>query len=99
MRQCFKWNLVKSQIILFNFFSLSATKILKAQVRHGSCWGDPQCICAIAARSGLDVFIIDFCHEREFIDFPRCDDHSLQVLRDEDLTYRVTYIYNMSLKS
>lgn len=70
----------------------------EAQVRHGDCWGDPRCICAVAARSGRDVFIIDFCHEREFIDFPNCDDQSLQVLRDEDLTYRIIFPTGKTMK-
>lgn len=70
----------------------------EAQVRHGSCWGDPRCICSVAARSGRDVFIIDFCHEREFIDFPRCDDQSLQVLREADLTYRIIFPTGTTMK-
>lgn len=71
----------------------------EAQVRHGSCWGRPQCVCAVAARSGRDLFIIDVCNGREFIEFPLCDDKSLQVHRESELIYRVVYPTGTSLKA
>lgn len=46
-------------------------------------------MCAVAARSGRDLFIIDVCNGREFIEFPLCDDKSLQVHRESELIYRV----------
>ncbi|XP_062579694.1 von Willebrand factor D and EGF domain-containing protein-like [Saccostrea cucullata] len=70
----------------------------KVQVRHGSCWGIPRCVCAVAARSGRDVFVLDFCSGREFINFPMCEDKSLQVYKDGDFKYRVIFPTGTSLK-
>nr|XP_022323219.1 von Willebrand factor D and EGF domain-containing protein-like [Crassostrea virginica] len=71
----------------------------QVQVRHGSCWGPPQCVCAVAARAGRDVFIIDFCNGQEFINFPQCDDKSLQVHKETDLTYRIVFPTGTSVKA
>lgn len=60
------------------------------QVRHGSCWGRPRCVCAVAARAGQDVFTMDFCSGKQDINFPLCNENTLKVIKEHDKRYKVT---------
>lgn len=61
------------------------------QVRHENCWGRPRCVCAVAARSGQDVFTIDACYRRQYINFPICKENSLKVIKETDKVYKVDF--------
>ncbi|XP_056017049.1 von Willebrand factor D and EGF domain-containing protein-like [Ostrea edulis] len=63
----------------------------EVQVRHTSCWKYPRCICGVAARSGQDVFMIDFCDQKRTINFPICRDHSIKVIKESDKEYKITF--------
>lgn len=62
---------------------------LQLQVRHENCWGRPRCVCAVAARSGQDVFTINACNSRQYINFPICNENSLEVIKETDKVYMV----------
>lgn len=49
----------------------------------------PRCSCAVAVRSGKDVFIIDICNSKSIIHFPSCDDGTLKVIKTDDRYYKV----------
>uniref|UniRef100_K1QCJ6 Uncharacterized protein n=1 Tax=Magallana gigas TaxID=29159 RepID=K1QCJ6_MAGGI len=61
------------------------------QVRHENCWGRPRCVCAVAARSGQDVFTIDACYRRQYINFPICKENSLKVIKETDKVYKIIF--------
>lgn len=64
----------------------------KVQEKHHLCHEDylyPQCSCAVAVRSGKDVFIIDVCDSKFKIHFPSCDDQVLKVIKANDKYYKV----------
>ncbi|XP_062608125.1 von Willebrand factor D and EGF domain-containing protein-like, partial [Saccostrea cucullata] len=64
----------------------------QVQVRHHKCFNpNARCICAIAVRSGRDVFIFDACNGRQYINFPICDDKSLKVVRVTDKSYKIFF--------
>ncbi|XP_048779375.2 von Willebrand factor D and EGF domain-containing protein-like isoform X2 [Ostrea edulis] len=63
----------------------------EVQVRHTSCWKYPRCVCAVAARSGQDVFTINFCDQNRYINFPICRDHSMKVIKESDITYKIIF--------
>eukprot|EP00105_Crassostrea_gigas_P015202 XP_011432123.1 PREDICTED: von Willebrand factor D and EGF domain-containing protein [Crassostrea gigas] len=63
----------------------------EVQVRHGSCWGRPRCVCAVAARSGQDVFTIDACNGSQYINFPICNDNALKVIKETDKVYKIIF--------
>lgn len=62
----------------------------------------PRCSCAVAVRSGKDVFIVDIC-DKQFIHFPSCGDGVLKVIKTNDKYFKVSLIsfkiYNMALRS
>ena len=66
----------------------------KVQVRHENCWGTPRCVCAAASRAGQDVFTIDVCSGRQYINFPICNEHSLKVIRLSDKIYKVIMLFH-----
>nr|XP_022317659.1 von Willebrand factor D and EGF domain-containing protein-like [Crassostrea virginica] len=70
----------------------------EVQVRHGSCWGPPRCICAVAVRAGQDVFTIDFCSGTHYINFPICKDKSLKVIKEDDFSYTILFPTGTSVK-
>lgn len=63
----------------------------------------PRCSCAVAVRSGKDVFIVDICNIKPIIDFPSCGDGVLKVIKINDKYFKVSLIlfkiYNMIYKS
>lgn len=61
------------------------------QVRHENCWGRPRCVCALAARSGQDVFTINACNSRQYINFPICNENSLKVIKETDKVYKIIF--------
>nr|XP_022287793.1 von Willebrand factor D and EGF domain-containing protein-like isoform X2 [Crassostrea virginica]XP_022287794.1 von Willebrand factor D and EGF domain-containing protein-like isoform X2 [Crassostrea virginica] len=61
------------------------------QVRHGSCWGRPRCVCAVAARAGQDVFTMDFCSGKQDINFPLCNENTLKVIKEHDKRYKIIF--------
>nr|XP_022339990.1 von Willebrand factor D and EGF domain-containing protein-like isoform X1 [Crassostrea virginica]XP_022339999.1 von Willebrand factor D and EGF domain-containing protein-like isoform X1 [Crassostrea virginica] len=61
------------------------------QVRHGSCWGRPRCVCAVAARAGQDVFTMDFCSGKQDINFPLCNENTLKVIKEHDKRYKIFF--------
>ncbi|XP_061171056.1 von Willebrand factor D and EGF domain-containing protein-like [Saccostrea echinata] len=64
----------------------------EVHVRHHKCfWPNARCICALAARSGRDVFIFDACNGRRYINFPICDDKSLKVVKVTDMSYKIFF--------
>ncbi|XP_062600788.1 von Willebrand factor D and EGF domain-containing protein-like isoform X2 [Saccostrea cucullata] len=64
----------------------------QVQVRHHKCFNpNARCICAIAVRSGRDVFMFDACNGRQYINFPICDDKSLKVVRVTDKSYKIFF--------
>lgn len=70
--------------------------ISQVQVRHSICWSTARCVCAVAARSGQDVFTIDVCNQRQFINFPICNENSLKVIKETDKVYKVCLLISIS---
>lgn len=73
----------------------------KIQTEHHQCtpyYEGPQCICAVAARAGRDVFVIDLCEGNGAINFELCEDNVLQVFKIHDKSYKVlkiSYYWNL----
>ncbi|XP_062607422.1 von Willebrand factor D and EGF domain-containing protein-like, partial [Saccostrea cucullata] len=62
----------------------------EVQEKHFMCTHGATCNCAVAVRSGRDVFTIDMCgRQREIINFPLCDDSVLKVVKKADRLYEV----------
>nr|XP_022311532.1 von Willebrand factor D and EGF domain-containing protein-like [Crassostrea virginica] len=72
-------------------FYRNENHLQEIQVRHGSCWGAPRCVCAVAARAGQDVFTIDACNEVPYFNFPICNENSLKVIKESDKTYKIIF--------
>ncbi|XP_061171058.1 von Willebrand factor D and EGF domain-containing protein-like [Saccostrea echinata] len=72
-------------------FYRNENHLQEVQVRHENCWGRPRCVCAVAARSGQDVFTIDACYKRQYINFPICNDNSLKVIKETDKSYKIIF--------
>ncbi|XP_065927240.1 von Willebrand factor D and EGF domain-containing protein isoform X2 [Magallana gigas] len=72
-------------------FYKNAAHLQEVQVRHENCWGRPRCVCAVAARSGQDVFTIDACYRRQYINFPICKENSLKVIKETDKVYKIIF--------
>lgn len=62
----------------------------------------PRCSCAVAVRSGKDVFIVDICNKQPIIHFSSCGDGVLKVIKTNDKYFKVFLISfkisNMALK-
>lgn len=66
--------------------------ILQVQTKHRIChslYSFPHCTCAVSIQSGQDVFLVDVCGEREFIDFLSCNDSVLKIHQIHDKLYKV----------
>lgn len=66
--------------------------VWQVQTKHHLCdpnQGIPRCNCAVAVRSGKDVFLIDFCNSVTIINFPSCEDKVLKVIKTNDRYYKV----------
>ncbi|XP_062601346.1 uncharacterized protein LOC134263057 isoform X2 [Saccostrea cucullata] len=62
----------------------------EVQEKHFSCYTGVTCNCAVAVRSGRDIFTIDICtNNRELINFPLCEDKVLRVTKLTDRRYMV----------
>ncbi|XP_061170968.1 von Willebrand factor D and EGF domain-containing protein-like [Saccostrea echinata] len=64
------------------------------QSRHHLCFPSnnfPMCVCAVAARAGRDVFVIDFCGANGAIKFELCDDNVLVVIKVNDKHYKIYF--------
>ncbi|XP_048767376.2 uncharacterized protein LOC125674294 [Ostrea edulis] len=72
-------------------FYKNSDHLQEVQVRHANCWGSPRCACAVAARSGQDVFTMDFCDSRRYINFPICKDKSLKVIKETDKLFKILF--------
>lgn len=67
----------------------------KVQEKHHDCYThrqDIKCSCAVAVRSGKDVFVIDVCNSKTVISFPSCEDKVLNVIKKNDKYYKVIKI-------
>ena len=76
-------------LALFFFF------FRKVQEKHHLChprYPYPRCSCAVAVRSGKDVFIVDICNAKTVINFPTCDDKILKVIKVDDRYYKVKLV-------
>ncbi|XP_062570182.1 uncharacterized protein LOC134232241 [Saccostrea cucullata] len=63
------------------------------QSKHHLCfarYNGPWCVCAVAARAGRDVFIMDLCGDNGVINFELCEDNSLKVTKIYDMHYKQT---------
>lgn len=68
----------------------------KVQEKHHLCHENylyPRCSCAVAVRSGKDVFMIDVCDSKFLIHFPFCGDKVLKVIRANDKYYKVFFFF------
>ncbi|XP_062578161.1 LOW QUALITY PROTEIN: uncharacterized protein LOC134240066 [Saccostrea cucullata] len=66
----------------------------EVQEKHHMCHPDysyPRCTCAVAVRSGKDVFIVDICSTQTVINFPSCEDKVLKVIKATDKLYKVIF--------
>lgn len=84
--------LLKSALLDDMFNSTAVMFILQVQVKQRLChslYNFPQCTCAVSVQSGQDVFLVDVCGEREFVDFLSCNDSVLQVHQIHDKLYKV----------
>ncbi|XP_056007282.1 uncharacterized protein LOC125666050 [Ostrea edulis] len=64
----------------------------EVQVKHHLCHPShtyPRCTCAVAVRSGRDIFTVDICSGNKLINFPLCEDKVLKVIRKNDKRYQV----------
>lgn len=69
---------------------------LKVQEKHHLCherYTYPRCSCAVAVRSGKDVFMVDICNSKSIIHFPSCGDRVLKVIKTNDRYYKVFLKY------
>ncbi|XP_061167273.1 uncharacterized protein LOC133176126 [Saccostrea echinata] len=77
-------------------FILYRNKIYQQEVqeKHHKCYhayNYPRCTCAVAVRSGKDVFIVDICNTQTIINFPTCEDKVLKVIKTSDKLYKVIF--------
>ncbi|XP_061167222.1 von Willebrand factor D and EGF domain-containing protein-like [Saccostrea echinata] len=66
----------------------------EVQVKHHRChphYSYPRCTCAVAARSGGDIFTVNICYGQTFINFPLCEDRAFKVMRKNDKYYQVLF--------
>ncbi|XP_062603711.1 uncharacterized protein LOC134265508, partial [Saccostrea cucullata] len=66
----------------------------EVQEKHHMCHparSYPRCTCAVAVRSGKDVFIVDICGTQTVINFPSCEDKVLKVIKATDKHYKVIF--------
>ncbi|XP_048750156.2 uncharacterized protein LOC125662024 [Ostrea edulis] len=64
------------------------------QSKHHPCFPSrtgPWCVCAVAARAGRDVFVIDLCGGNDVINFEFCEDNVLKVTKVNDKHYKVYF--------
>uniref|UniRef100_A0A8W8NV44 VWFD domain-containing protein n=1 Tax=Magallana gigas TaxID=29159 RepID=A0A8W8NV44_MAGGI len=64
----------------------------EVQEKHHLCYpaySYPRCSCAVAVRSGKDVFMVDICNSKSIIHFPSCGDRVLKVIKTNDRYYKV----------
>ncbi|XP_056003375.1 uncharacterized protein LOC125657435 isoform X3 [Ostrea edulis] len=54
-------------------------------------YNGPWCVCAVAARAGRDVFVIDLCGRSGVINFELCEDNVLRVTKVHDRHYKVYF--------
>lgn len=55
------------------------------------CLGNTVCNCGTAIRYGADVFVINYCGGRRVISFLTCQENKIQVSKENDLKYIVSY--------
>ncbi|XP_061170736.1 uncharacterized protein LOC133180186 [Saccostrea echinata] len=70
------------------------------QSKHHLCipsYDGPWCVCAVAARAGRDVFVIDLCGENKVISYELCEDNVLKVTKIHDKYYKVYFPTGTSL--
>ncbi|XP_061190172.1 von Willebrand factor D and EGF domain-containing protein-like [Saccostrea echinata] len=70
------------------------------QSKHHLCfpsYNGPWCVCAVAARAGRDVFLMDLCGDNGVINFELCEDNSLKVTKIHDKHYKVHFPTGTSL--
>ncbi|XP_061185215.1 uncharacterized protein LOC133193273 [Saccostrea echinata] len=70
------------------------------QSKHHLCfpsYDGPWCVCAVAARAGRDVFVIDLCGENKIIGYELCEDNVLKVTKIHDKYYKVYFPTGTSL--
>lgn len=82
-------SVTKNELILLTF---AFTFYQKVQEKHHRChqrYPYPRCSCAVAVRSGKDVFIVDICNSRAIINFPSCGDKVMKVIKVNDRNYKV----------
>lgn len=68
----------------------------KVQEKHHICspgYSYPRCSCAVAVRSGRDIFVVDICNSRTVINFPSCEDKILNVIKKNDRYYKVGHFW------
>ena len=74
----------------------------KVQEKHHLChpsYSYPRCSCAVAVRSGKDIFTVDICNSRTIINFPLCEDKTLNVIKKNDRYYKVKQSFISSKSS
>ncbi|XP_062579358.1 von Willebrand factor D and EGF domain-containing protein-like [Saccostrea cucullata] len=70
------------------------------QSKHHLCfpsYDGPWCVCAVAARAGRDVFVIDLCGENNVISYELCEDNVLKVTKIHDKYYKIYFPTGTSL--
>ncbi|XP_061170731.1 von Willebrand factor D and EGF domain-containing protein-like [Saccostrea echinata] len=70
------------------------------QSKHHLCipsYDGPWCVCAVAARAGRDVFVIDLCGENKVISYELCEDNVLKVTKIYDKYYKIYFPTGTSL--
>ena len=83
-------------IVFFNVLYLHLFLCQKVQQKHHRChrrYSYPRCSCAVAVRSGKDVFIVDICNYNAIINFPSCGDKVLKVIKVNDRNYKVKLVF------
>nr|XP_022310403.1 uncharacterized protein LOC111115834 isoform X2 [Crassostrea virginica] len=66
----------------------------EVQEKHHLChpsYSYPRCSCAVAVRSGKDIFTVDICNSRTIINFPLCEDKTLNVIKKNDRYYKIIF--------
>nr|XP_022312815.1 uncharacterized protein LOC111117870 isoform X2 [Crassostrea virginica] len=66
----------------------------EVQEKHHLCYPRytyPRCSCAVAVRSGKDIFTVDICNSRTIINFPLCEDKTLNVIKKNDRYYKIIF--------
>ena len=79
-----------------SYFSSIFLFFRKVQEKHHLChprYPYPRCSCAVAVRSGKDVFIVDICNSRTIINFASCGDKVLKVIKVNDRNYKVKLVF------